>query len=227
MKILVVEDDPATASMVKSGLTADLHNVELASDGKDGAFLGKNYTYDVIILDYSLPGKDGLSICKEIRALGKTTPILFLSVNNDTTLKVSALNAGADDFMTKPFSIEELRARIKALTRRAQPMQNPLIHVDDIELDTEKQIVRRGGQMLNLTRKEFNLLEYLMRHAGTVVSRAMIMEHVWSVESDPFSNTVEVHIRNLRKKLNNGNKSDLINNVPGRGYVIDTGQNLA
>lgn len=226
MKILVIEDDEAVANMVKIGLMADSCVVELAANGADGSFLARSYDYDAIILDYSLPKKDGIIVCREIRSAGKNTPIIFLSINDDTSLKVSALNFGADDYLTKPFSMDELRARIKALARRAPVISESRIVIDDLVLDVNKQSLYRNEKLILLTRKEYALMEYLMKNAGVVVSRAMILDHVWSAESDPFSNTVEAHVRNIRKKLLVEGKHDPILNIPGRGYVVDTYENL-
>lgn len=226
MKILVVEDDSAVANMVKDGLAADAHMVEIALDGADGSFLARSYDYDAIILDYSLPKKDGLVVCEEVRKAGKTVPIIFLSVTDDVPMKIAALNCGADDYVTKPFSIEELRARVKAVSRRPTLVKRPILRVADLVMDADKQTVRRGEELIRFTRKESCLLEYMMKNAGVILSRAMIMEHVWTAESDPLSNTVEAHIRNLRRKLNCMDKPDLIANVQGRGYVIDAPENL-
>ncbi len=222
MKILLVEDDKSIAQLVRDSLSSDAYTVEVAEDGNEGGFLARSYDFDFIILDNSLPKKSGLTLCKEIRASGKSVPIIFLSVNNDVDTKVAALESGADDYMTKPFSMAELKARIKALSRRPKEMKSQdILRVADLLIDTSKQIVLRGGEEVVLTRKEFRVLEYLLRNIGTVLSRSTIMEHVWTADSDPFSNTVEAHIRNLRKKINIGNKMDLIKNVPGRGYIID------
>jgi DNA-binding response OmpR family regulator len=220
MKILIIEDDAKLALMIKEGLSAESHTVEISSDGADGAFLAKNYEYDAIILDYSLPKKDGIQVAKDIRSTGKNTPILFLSVTEDPEVKVQALENGADDYITKPFSLKELFARIRAVSRRPKVISQPVLTVGDLVMDTEKSSVVRGESTISLTRKEYNLLEYFMKHVGIVLSRALIMEHVWTADSDPLSNTCEAHIRNLRKKINSGNKPNLIENIPGRGYVI-------
>lgn len=226
MKILLVEDDSSVASMVKNGLCAEAHTVEIAADGMDGSFLGRSYDYDTIVLDYSLPKKDGLKVCEEIRAAGRTAPIIFLSATDDIPVKVAAFKCGADDYVTKPFSMAELNARVRAVTRRPARVDQPILRVDDITLDTNKQTVCRGKNKISLTHKEFNMLEYFMRNTGVILSRALIMEHVWTADCDPLSNTIESHIRNLRKKINARNKPNLIANVPGRGYVIDTAENL-
>jgi len=226
MKILIIEDDPLIAETLRNGLTSAAHSVEIAENGNDGSFMARSFEYDLIILDYSLPKKDGLVVCREIRALGKQMPIIFLSVTDDPDIKVSAFECGADDYMTKPFSLQELFARIKVLSRRPAKVTTPNLSVHDLVIDPDKNSVVRGERRIRTTRKEFCMLEYLVRHAGTVLSRAMLMEHVWTADSNPFSNTVEAHMRNLRKKINAGRKPNLIANVPGRGYVIDTPSNL-
>ena len=227
MKILVVEDDTATAKTVKDSLTAHSHVVEVATDGADGSFMGRSYDYDAIILDYSMPKKDGLSVCKEIRASGKTTPIIFLSMNSETDLKINALESGADDYMIKPFSMEELHSRLRAIVRRPTNQKINILRVDDLSMDVDRNIVMRGKSKIDLTNKEFCLLEYLMRNAGIVLSRGMILEHVWTADMDPFSNTVETHMRYVKKKICPGNKPNLIENIQSRGYVIDIPANLS
>jgi two-component system OmpR family response regulator len=226
MKILVVEDDPSVADALCMGLQSDSHAVDIARDGKDGSFLGRTYDYDTIILDHALPGKDGLTICKDIRGIGKTTPIIFLSVTNDTQTKVQAFEYGADDYMVKPFSLLELQSRIKAVARRTPTVRSTSLKVDDLSLDQNSHSATRGKRRIHLTKKEFTLLEYFMRNQGIVLSRSMIMEHVWTTDNDPFSNTVEAHIRNLRKKINAGSRPNLILNIPSHGYVIDTPEKL-
>jgi len=226
MKVLIIEDDQQVAEAVKLGLAAKSHVVDIATDGVDGSFLGRSYAYDAIVLDYSLPKKDGLSVCREIRAAGRSTPILFLSVMGDVHTKIAAFEQGADDYITKPFSFSELSARLSAVTRRPVELKPTHLTVDNLTLHVEKQTVERAGEPIHLTRKEFNLLKYLMMHSGVIMSRSLIMEYVWTAESDPFSNTVEAHIRNIRKKLTTQRQPDLILNLPGRGYVIDTPTNL-
>jgi len=220
MKILIVEDDKDIAEMVRSGLAAHNHAVEVAPDGADGSFMARSYDYDAIVLDYSLPKKNGLAVCKEVRVAGKKTPIIFLSGTEEVETKVAALEQGADDYMTKPFSLVELHARLRAVSRRPRDMTQSILCVGDLELNTETQTVKRDGITIGLTRKEFNLLEYFMQHPGVVLSRTMLMEHVWTAERDPFSNTVEAHIANLRRKINLKNKMNLIVNIAGRGYRI-------
>ena len=227
MKILVVEDDPGVAEMLRQGLRADAHTVDIADNGTEGAFLGRSYEYDAMILDHSLPGKNGITICKEVRNAGKTTPIIFLSITGDTDTKVQALESGADDYVVKPCSMTELRSRIKAIVRRAPRVKNAELKIHDLTLDAKLHHAVRAEKRIRLTKKEFALLEYMMQNQGVVLSRSVLMEHVWTADSDPFSNTVEAHMRNLRKKLNVGKKHNLIANIPGHGYVIDTPQKLA
>lgn len=227
MKILLVEDEADVAELVRVGLVANSHTVEISADGADGSFLARSFDYDAVILDYSLPRKDGLAICKDIRIAGKSTPIVFLSGTESSDVKVAALDSGADDFIVKPFSMAELNSRLKALARRPADIKRSILELHDVRLDLDNFTVFRAEKRVRLTRKEFNLLEYLMRAPGAVRSRALLLEHVWSAESDPFSNTVEAHIRNLRKKLNAGGLTDLIRNIPGRGYIMDTPKNLA
>jgi DNA-binding response OmpR family regulator len=226
MKILVVEDDRTVANLIKNGIASDSHTVEIAKDGAEGSFLARSYEYDTIVLDYSLPKKDGLTVCEEVRKSGKTTPIIFLSATYDIPVKIAAFTKGADDYMTKPFSIEELKARVKTIARRPVQARKSQLQIDDLILDAEKQIVKRGKKNIRLTRKEFNLLEYMMLNAGTILSRAMLLEHVWTADSDSLSNTVEAHIRNVRKKIAVKGKPELIANIQGRGYIIDRSEKI-
>ncbi|MES2314835.1 MAG: response regulator transcription factor [Patescibacteria group bacterium] len=227
MKILLVEDDPSISDALSLGLRADTHAVDIAPNGNEGSFLGRNYDYDCILLDHSLPGKNGLTVCSDIRGAGKMTPIIFISVTGGVETKVLALDSGADDYMVKPFSFIELRSRIKAVARRTPTVQSNQRIIDDLILEPNSHSAQRGGKHIHLTKKEFALLEYMMRHQSIILSRSTIMEHVWTADSDPFSNTVEAHIRNLRKKINAGKKKDLIANVPGHGYMMDIPANLA
>jgi DNA-binding response OmpR family regulator len=221
MKILIVEDDAGIAELLREGLAAESHTVEIAENGADGSFLARSFGFDIIVLDYSLPKKNGLQVCKEIRDAGVHTPILFLSTTEATDIKVQAFHAGADDYVTKPFSISEFSARIKAIMRRSKEQAGMILRVRDLIMDTDSCLVTRASKNIRLTRKEYSLLEFFMRHPEKVLSRAVIMEHVWTADQDPFSNTVEAHIRNVRKKINTGHRPSLIINVPGRGYVLD------
>lgn len=220
MRILVVEDQQEISDFLVKALKAELFVVDVASDGERGSYLGRITEYDLIILDNILPKKSGLEVCLDIRASGKTTPILMLSVKEGIDTKVNLLNAGADDYLTKPFSLPELIARIRALLRRPIQTTHEVFSVGDLTLDTKRHVVRRGTTEIYLTRKEFMLLEYLMRNAGTVLSRAMLLEHVWDVNTDPFSNTIEAHIMSLRKKIGDTKKNRIIHTLPGRGYKI-------
>lgn len=226
MKVLLIEDDLSLAQTIKTNLASESHVVEIAEDGADGSFLARSFDYDAIVLDNSLPKKDGLTVCKEVRSSGKSTPIIFLTVDDTLETKLSAFDNGADDYMQKPFSLRELSMRLKAVARRPNAIQNHILKVHDLTLDTEKHIIMRSNKRIHVTRKEFSLLEFFLRNVGIVLSRALLMEHVWTADSNPFSNTVEAHIRNLRMKLNAGKRQNLIANIPGRGYVLDTPENI-
>ena len=221
MRILIVEDEKEISEFLKFSLEAEFLSVDVAEDGEKGSFMGRTTDYDLIILDNVLPKKAGIEICKEIRASGKNMPIIMLSVKSDTATKVELLNAGADDYLIKPFSLEELLARIRALLRRPKKIESELLEADDLALDTKGCSVRRGKKDIYLTRKEFMLLEYLVRNKGIVLSRGMILEHVWDMDADPFSNTIESHILSLRRKVDTAGKRKLIQTVPGRGYKIE------
>jgi DNA-binding response OmpR family regulator len=221
MRILVIEDDPHIKDILVTNLKASCFAVDATDDGEHGSYLARTNDYDLIILDYMLPKKDGRIICQEIREHGKTVPIIMLSVKSSTEDKVDLLTLGVDDYMSKPFSFEELHARIKALLRRPHETVEPTIKIGAITIDSNRQVVLCKKEEIYLTRKEFALLEYLARHREHVVSRGMIMEHVWDLESDLFSNTIEAHILNIRKKLGL-KKHQLIQTVPGRGYKIES-----
>jgi DNA-binding response OmpR family regulator len=221
MRILVVEDQKEIADHLRISLEAECFAVDSADNGEKGLYLARINDYDVIILDNLLGQKSGMEVCSELRQSGKTVPIIILSVQSEINYKVALLNAGADDYLTKPFALEELFARIHALLRRPQPVQNFELEIADLKVDVRKHSVRREGREIYLTRKEFMLLEYLARNRGTVLSRAMIMEHVWDMNADPFSNTIESHILSLRRKIDTKGLVKLIHTVPGRGYKID------
>ncbi len=221
MKILIIEDDIEIADFIKSSLINNLHTVDTSHNGNDGSYKARINSYDLIVLDYSLPDKNGLDVCREIRNSGSNSAILFLSMNHNIKDKVSCLEAGADDYMTKPFFLEELNARIKAIVRRPRKIESTIFTADDLSLDTKKQIVCRSDRQIYLTRTEYAVLEFMLKNKGMILSRGMIMEHVWSAESDPFSNTIETHIMNIRKKISSNNKAEIIRNIAGRGYIID------
>lgn len=220
MRILIVEDDKEIASCLKSCLENENFIVDVAIDGEKGSFAARTNDYDLIILDNTLPKKDGCKVCEEIRKDGKDTPIIMVSVKSEVETKAKLLNMGADDYITKPFSFEELLARVKAILRRPRKLENQVLKIYDLILDKNKQIVVRGGKEIYLTRKEFSLLEFLLKNQGTVLSRGMIMEHVWDINADPFSNAIESHILNLRRKIEHNDKKKIVYTIPGRGYKV-------
>jgi DNA-binding response OmpR family regulator len=200
-------------------LEASCFAVDTAEDGEEGSYMARTNDYDLIILDNVLPKKLGKRVCQEIREAGKTTPIILLSMKSEVLEKVAVLDAGADDYITKPFSFEELLARIRALTRRPKNLTEKILKIKNIELNTDRHMVLIDGVETELTKKEFTLLEYLLQNKEKVVTRGQIMEHVWDINADPFSNTIESHIVNLRKKIGDTHKR-IIKNIPGRGYKI-------
>lgn len=221
MRALVVDDENELREMLAQNLRSERFAVDTAADGTEGSYLARTNDYDIIVLDNMLPEKSGVSVCSDIRRIGRTVPIIMLSVLTDSWQKVELLNAGADDYLAKPYSFNELMARIRALLRRPAGLIGDVLTLDTLAVDLKRQVVTRAGQRARLTRKEFMLLEYLLRHQGAVLSRGMILEHVWDMLSDPFSNTIESHIRGLRKKLHMAGEKPLIHTVPGRGYKID------
>jgi two-component system OmpR family response regulator len=222
MKILFVDDDADLREVMRDNLEAESYTVDVAPDGKNGSYMARTNHYDLVILDYSMPEKNGAVVAKEIRGAGLATPIIFLSIIDDAEKKVAVLESGADDYMEKPFAYAELSARVKAILRRPPEVKQNIIAVGGIVIDLSRQTVTLDSTALYLTCKEFNLLRYLVSNKNLVLSRSMIMDHVWNANSDPFSNTIEAHITNLRKKLHNGNREYIIN-VPGRGYMITDG----
>jgi two-component system OmpR family response regulator len=222
MKVLLIEDEAEIANFVMNGVKADHFLVDWAPNGAKGLMWAKVNAYDIAILDINLGnGENGLDICQEIREKGKTFPIIMLSVTNDPRTKIQALNLGADDYLTKPFFVAELLARMRALLRREKKLTGPKLILADLEMDTLAHTVKRAGKEIKLNRKEFTLLEYLMRNAGTTLTRGMILEHVWDINADPFTNTVDVHIRFLRSKIDEGHKKKLLKTVHGYGYKIE------
>ena len=220
MKILLVEDNRDIQEVLKRDLESEMFAVDLASNGEVGSFMARTNHYDVILLDYMLPLKSGLDVCREVRSANKHAPIIIISVCDKLKDKVTLLEVGADDYVPKPFSFSELLARIKAVTRRPHKIIESLLTIEDITLDITRQNVVRDGKNIYLTRKEFMLLECFARNRGKIVSRGFINESVWENDSNPFSNTIEAHIRNLRKKIDSG-RAHLIKTVPGRGYIVE------
>ncbi len=221
MRILLVEDDTRIASFVSKGLRENAYAVDAAPDGEQGLYLASINHYDAIILDVMLPVKDGFAVCRELRAGGIKTPILMLTARDAVDDKIFGLDAGADDYLTKPFEFRELLARLRALLRRGAEVRPPKIIVGDLEIDTVSQKVRRGGLEIFLTTKEYALLEYLAREKGKVLGRAAIAEHVWDDNFDAFSNLIDVYIRRLRSKMDEGFDVQLIHTRRGAGYVLE------
>lgn len=219
MKVLIIEDDSSIRNVLRMSLEAECFAVDEAEDGDFGSYLARTNDYDIVILDNVLPKKLGRQVCKDIREAGKTMPVLLLSMKSDVLEKISLLDSGADDYMTKPFSFEELLARMRALIRRPTRLEESILYIRNIALNRDRHEVEKDGKAISLTKKEFGLLELLMQHKEKVVSRGQILEHVWDINADPFSNTIEAHILNLRRKLED-EKRDLIRNIPGRGYKI-------
>jgi DNA-binding response OmpR family regulator len=224
MRLLIVEDDLDFQKFLKFRLEEKCFAVDTAEDGDTAFTRARENAYDLILLDYSLPLRNGYEICTELRRMGKTMPIIMISSSNGIFHRVDGFNLGIDDYLIKPFYFEELYARINAVLRRPQAMHDPILTFDDLVLDIRKQEVRRGTLSIYLTRKEFALLEYLLRNQGLVVTRGEIMEHVWDMELDPFSNAIETHMMNLRRKIETPRRKKIIHSVPGRGYKIDYGR---
>jgi len=221
MKILMIEDDSETRNYVSAGLKEAGHMVDLAKDGYEGLLIAKEGNYDLLIVDRMLPHLDGLTVVKTLRSTQCNVPVLFLTTMCGIDDRVEGLNAGADDYLVKPFAFSELAARVNALLRRPrETAELKVLQVRDLEIDLLKRLVRRDKQVIDLQPTEFRLLEYLVRHVGQVVTRTMLLENVWDFHFDPQTNIVETHISRLRGKLNAGNKSDLIHTVRGAGYII-------
>lgn len=221
MKALIIEDDRDTRMYLRKKLEEKGWFVDEARDGKRGLFLAKTSTHDIVVVDYGLPEKNGFEICRELRDHKRTVPIVLVSVMSEVATKVEGLDAGADDYMTKPFFFDELYARMQALIRRPRDYREPVIRIDDLIIDVRAQRVARGKQGIHLTKKEFAILEQLARVPGHVVSKSELVEHAWEADHNLFSNTVETHILNLRKKIDSGKRKRLIHNVSGRGYKLD------
>ena len=220
MKVLLIEDDVKTAAYVKRGLEEHGNVVDTAANGRDGLFLAAGEAYDVMIVDRMLPGLDGLGIVKTVRAAGVTTPVLFLTTMGGIEDRVEGLEVG-DDYLVKPFAFAELLARINALARRPPIAQvSTVLRVADLEMDLIGRKVRRAGREIDLQPREFRLLEYLMRNAGRLVTRTMLLEHVWEFNFEPRTNIVETHISRLRSKIDRGFDCELLETVRGSGYLL-------
>lgn len=222
MKILLVEDELELAKFLKQSLESEYFSVDSCHDGEKGLFMARVNDYDLVILDHGLPGILGSEIIKELRKEKPNLPIIMLTVRAALEDKLEAFNLGADDYLTKPFLFSELLARIKAVLKRPPVTEKKILKVDDLSLNIDKHHVSRGGKSIYLTRKEMMLLEFLIKNKGKVMSRSSILENVWEADADPFSNTIESHVLNLRKKINLKDKIRLIHTVIGRGYKLDT-----
>jgi two-component system, OmpR family, response regulator len=220
MKILVVEDDKTVGQYVKRGLTEAGFHADLVGDGAEGLRLATGGHYDMLVLDLRLPALSGFDVLRTLRDRGDGIPVLVLTAQDAVDFKVQALKMGADDYVTKPFSLEELLARVEALGRRPKAITPPILHIADLTLDTGSREVRRGTKGIDLTPKEYAVLEYLMRHPGRVMPRTLITEYAWDYHFDPGTNIVDVVITRLRKKIDHGHEPKLIHTVRGVGYVV-------
>jgi DNA-binding response OmpR family regulator len=217
MRLLVVEDDPQLGPALKARLESQRHAVDLFADGADGLAAALVVAYDLLIVDVLLPSLDGFALCRELRARQVTTPLLLLTALGAVEQRITGLDAGADDYLSKPFAFEELDARVRALLRRGSHEKSPVLRVGDLTLDTRSHQVERGGRVMTLTSKEYALLEYLLRHPGYILSRTQLVEHVWDFDAEHLSNVLEVFIANLRRKLGS---PEMIYTIRGSGYQL-------
>ncbi len=220
MRILVVEDETKVASFIRRALEEESAAVDVCSDGSQGLDWALSGSYDVIILDLMLPTLPGLEILRRLRQKGSQTPILVLTARSQVDQKIQGLDAGADDYLTKPFAIEELLARVRVLLRRGSGEARGVLEIDDLVFNPATREVARAGQRIELTTKEYALLEYMMRNAGRVLTRPMIAEHVWNLDFDTFTNVIDVYVNYLRNKIDKGHDRKLIHTVRGSGYVL-------
>ncbi|MCE7069476.1 response regulator transcription factor [Dyadobacter sp. CY327] len=224
MKLLLIEDEPSVISLIQRSLSASGHEITVAMDGKSGLEMATNHTFDMIILDLMLPVINGMEVCRKIRSAGNATPILMLTALGTTENIVSGLDAGADDYMTKPFKLAELEARIRTLTRRGKEVEKEKngtkLEIADLVLNTETKIVQRNGHTIDLTATEFRLLEFLIHNRNKVLNRMEILENVWDINFNLGTNVVDVYINYLRKKVDKNQKNKLIHTVFGMGYVM-------
>ncbi|EPR36321.1 two component transcriptional regulator, winged helix family [Desulfovibrio sp. X2] len=222
MQVLVVEDEPKVAQAIRSGLLDEGYEAVVAQTGEEGFFQANNTAFDVIVLDIMLPGRDGFEILETLRRRGLNTPVIILTARDGVEDRVRGLDSGADDYLVKPFAIAELSARIRALLRRGRPEDVLRLKVADLEMDLVSRSVARGGKPIALTAREFELLEYLMRHAGRTVPRTLLASEVWKVtrRATPLDNVIDVHIARLRKKVDHGRRQKLIHTVRGVGFIL-------
>jgi len=219
MRILIVEDEKKVASFVRRALEAEQHAVDVVHDGTTGLARASEGDYDLVVLDVMLPGRDGIAVVRALRAAGRTVPILLLTARGGVDDRVAGLDAGADDYLPKPFAVEELLARVRALLRRGTPAP-PMLTAGDLTLDPAKREVTRGGRRIELTAREFSLLEFFLRHKDRVLSRALIAQHVWGLDFDTFTNVIDVYVNYLRRKVDADAEPKLIHTVRGAGYVL-------
>ncbi|HUS13189.1 MAG TPA: response regulator transcription factor [Pyrinomonadaceae bacterium] len=222
MRILLVEDEPRMANVLAKGLREHSYAVDVAEDGDVGLYQTSINDYDVIVLDVLLPQRDGFEVCRELRARGDATPILMLTARAAIDDRITGFDAGADDYLTKPFSFRELLARIRALLRRDSQLRPDILEIADLIVDSASHRVSRARHNVQLTAKEYALLEYLARRAGQLVSRAEIAAHVWDDSFDPFSNTIEVYMNRLRKKIDGNHSLKLLHTRRGEGYILES-----
>jgi DNA-binding response OmpR family regulator len=220
MKILIIDDDKEIIKFLKPSLESEFYVVDVASDGEKGSFMARTNHYDLIILDYMMPKQNGLEVLKELRQDKVQSYIIALTVKSELKDKSNLFNAGVDDHLSKPFLFEELLLRIKAISKRPPLKENKILCLDDLKVDIDSQEVYRNKRKIYLTRKEFCLLQYFLSNINRVLSRALILENVWDINADPFSNTIESHVLNLRKKIEVPNKTKLIHTIAGRGYKM-------
>src|SRR5579872_715313 len=221
MKVLIIEDEPRLAENIARSLRESAgYAVDIAHDGQEGSFLAEDDSYDVVLLDLMLPKVDGVQILKNIRKMGRGTPVLVVTARDDKESVVALLNAGADDYITKPFDLGELLARAKALIRRGKGRPSALLSVGDLELNTVNRTVHRAGRQVSLTAMEYRVLEYLLHRPGAVVSKSELLEHLYDYNWEKFSNVIEVYISGLRRKLDSHSSKQLIHTVRGQGYIL-------
>ena len=225
MRVLVVEDEPRLARFIEKGLAEEAFAIDVAATGHDALELARTVSYDVIVLDIMLPGPDGFVVCRQLRALGHDEPVLMISARGEVEDRIKGLDIGADDYLTKPFAFSELSARVRALLRRRSPADRVALTVADLTLDRVRRTARRGSHSIELTAREFTLLEYFMQHSGEVLTRTMIAQHVWNLDWDPLTNVIDVFVSHLRKKIERPGEPRLIHAVRSVGYVIRDSEN--